>query len=277
MTIKSRFQSMAALIEFIVAGGLGIFFHWVLHNKDASYAIFGIGTLMSLATYLLREQVGQVRTNLLEQYRHCHEITFALASISDPDCQAKAHEILSTLSVNMPLLQKGYLPLDEAEFYSEAAKAADAAQKTIDAIDTLSPRWSTYGGILNYYQATLRAAERGVKLRRIFFITRTEFETEEVSKILLTQVSDGIAVGVVFRDEIPPATGWGRSNSFNFTIYDNRVVTDVDSAHRTFFGKKTRRPEEVEEYRRLFTLLDHSTHRIVLKNGKVAVVEDFGS
>lgn len=275
MTIKSRFQSMAALIEFLVGGGLGIFFHWVLHNKDASYTIFGIGTLMSLATYLIKEQMGHVRTNLLEQYRHCHEVTFALASISDPACQAKAQELFSTLSVNIPLLQKGYIPLDESEFYLEAAKAADAAEKTIDAIDTLFPRWTPYGGIVNFYQANLRAVERGVKVRRVFFITREEFRSSDVEKIILTQISDGIDIRIVFRDEIPAVTGWGSSSSFNFTVYDGRVVTEVEAGHRTFFGIKTTQKQEVEQFLRLFTLLEHSTHRIVLKDGRVTVMEQF--
>lgn len=276
MTLKSRFQSMAALIEFLVGGGLGIFFHWGLHNKDASYTIFGFGTLMSLATYLLREEIVRVRKKLQEQYRQSHEITFALAGITDPDCHAKAQEILSSISRHMPLLQKGYIPLDETEFYLEAARGADGAKKSIQAVDSLNPRWTTTGGILNFYEAHLRGVRRGLIVRKIFLISREDFVDSEVQKIILTQLADGIEVRVAFRDELPPIRGWGAANSFNFTIFDEKLVIDAEAGQRSYFGKKTAGAGEVQQYLRLLHLVEHAAHRVVVKEGGAAVAGEFG-
>jgi hypothetical protein len=85
---------MAVMIEFLAGSGLAIFFHQVLRYPEAAYTIFGIGVLLSLATYLLREDIEKTRAELLEQYHQAHELTFAIARISDPECQSKAHELM---------------------------------------------------------------------------------------------------------------------------------------------------------------------------------------
>ena len=64
MKLSQKIQSMAVFIEFLAGSGLAIFFHLVLHNEMASYLIFGIGVLLSLATYLLREDVEKTRAEL---------------------------------------------------------------------------------------------------------------------------------------------------------------------------------------------------------------------
>ena len=55
--MNKKIQNMAVLIEFIAGSGLAIFFHQVLRYPEAAYTIFGIGVLLSLVTYLLREDI----------------------------------------------------------------------------------------------------------------------------------------------------------------------------------------------------------------------------
>ena len=84
MKLSKKIQGMAVFIEFLASAGLAIFFHFALHNPEASYTIFGIGILLSLATYLLREDLENTHQDLVYQYHQAHELTFALAQISDP-------------------------------------------------------------------------------------------------------------------------------------------------------------------------------------------------
>jgi len=86
---------MAIFIEFVTGSGLAVLFYWVLHYKEAAYIIFGVGILLSLATYLVREEMENTREGLLDQYCKAHETTFAIAGITDPECQSKAQEIMS--------------------------------------------------------------------------------------------------------------------------------------------------------------------------------------
>jgi hypothetical protein len=93
--MNKKFQNVAVFIEFLAGSGLAIFFHLVLNYSQAAYIIFGVGLLLSLATYLLREEVEKTRETLLDQYSQAHEITFTIAHINDPDCQSKAQEIIN--------------------------------------------------------------------------------------------------------------------------------------------------------------------------------------
>src|ERR1700686_3857453 len=76
LSMHKKIHNMAVFIEFLAGSGLAIFFHLVLHHAEAAYIIFGIGVLLSLATYLLREDIAQTRDKLIDQYDHAHEITF---------------------------------------------------------------------------------------------------------------------------------------------------------------------------------------------------------
>lgn len=68
------------------------FFHWVLHYKEVGYIIFGIGVLLTLATYILREDMKKTHVKLTQQYHNVHEIVFAIACISDQECPAKVRD-----------------------------------------------------------------------------------------------------------------------------------------------------------------------------------------
>ena len=78
--LGKKMHEMAVFIEFIAGSGLAIFFHMALHHEQAAYMIFGMGILLSLVTYLVREDVEKSRNQLLAQYQQVHEIPFALAA-----------------------------------------------------------------------------------------------------------------------------------------------------------------------------------------------------
>ena len=221
MEKKFKLENMAAFIEFIVGGGLGIFFHWVLDLKEAAFIIFGIGVLLSLMTYLLREELARIREGLIEQYKQSHEITFALARINDPECRAKAEEVLNSAKKTIGSLQEGYIPLGETEFWLEAAKAVDNAQIHIWSVDPLVAIWDSRGAMMNLYNSNLRALERGIGITRIFIVNRDEFTEPDIQKGLATQLKDGIDVRLVYRDEVPTTldSSWTGPMSYNFTIY----------------------------------------------------------
>jgi hypothetical protein len=265
MNIKIKIQNMAVLIEFLTGAGLGLFFHQVLNYVEASYVIFGIGVLLSLSTWLLREDLDHTRETLIEQYRHSHELTFAIAQINDPECQGKAQELVAGLGKTIALLRQGYIPLDETEFYLYGARASDKAQKQIRAVDPLTQGWISRGSMVNFYQSNLRAMHRKVDIRRIFVLNREELPDPETQKVLKSQFQDGIDVRVAFRDELSSSgeSTWASTCSFNFAVYDARVVTDVFTHPGTYYGRKTKEPAEVAKYLRLLDLIEHNAHKVV--------------
>jgi hypothetical protein len=275
--MSRKIHNMAVFIEFLAGSGLAIFFHLVLHYAEAAYTIFGIGILLALATYLLREDLEQTREKLLDQYHHAHELTFAVSRMTDPECQAKAHEVVAGVKRTLALLQQGYIPLDETEFYMKGAKYSDESSHRIKAVDPMTAGWDSRGAILKYYQANLRAMERGAHFTRIFVINRVELADAEVQKVLLTQIRDGIEVRIAPRDELPTvsdSSGRDTASSFDFAIYDDQVATEVFSKPGKYFGRKTREPGLVGDYQRMFDLIEHSSHAVAVDEDRVVLAAD---
>lgn len=274
MQFAKKIQHMAVFIEFLAGSGLAIFFHMVLHHEQAAYIIFGVGILLSLVTWLLREDIEQTRHALTNQYHQAHEITFALAQICDAECQAKAQEMMASVKRTITLLQQGYIPMDETEYYLEGAKSCDQATRSIKAVDPLTPGWHSRGALLNYYQANLRARERGVAITRIFVLDRSSLEEPEVQRLLASQYSDGIDVRIAFRDELPTAndvSGRDTNSSCDFGIYDDQVAAEVFVQPGKFHGRKTSQPAEVTKYQRLFDLIEHGSHSVSLEDERIVL------
>ena len=275
--MNKKMQNIAVLIEFIAGSGLAIFFHQVLRYPEAAYTIFGIGVLLSLATYLLREEIEKTRTELLEQYHQAHELTFAIARISDPECQSKAHELMASAMRTISLLQQGYIPMDETEFYLEGAKQMEQAVHHAKMVDRITTGWDSRGALHNFYQANLRAIERGVKIIRIFVVNRENLAETDFQNVLLAQYRNDIDVRIAFRDELPSATNISNrdtDSSFDFAIYDDRVITDVFSKPGKYFGRKTSEPVEVAKYLHLYELVEHSAYAVTLEDDKVILAGD---
>ena len=275
--MKIKTHNMAIFIEFVTGSGLAVLFHWVLHYKEAAYIIFGIGILLSLATYLIREEMETTREGLLDQYSNAHETTFAIAGISDPDCQAKAHEIMAGTMKTIQMLQQGYIPLEESEFYLEAATQMDQAVRQVNAVDPLTEGWESRGALLNFYQANLRALQRGVKVTRTFVINHDDLENQSVQRVILPQLRDGIDVRIAFRDELPATAASPAETPITPSIsplYDDKVVTDVFTQPGRYFGRKTSQPAEVAKYLNFCTLIEHSSHLAAIKDDRVVLASE---
>jgi hypothetical protein len=270
--MHKKLQNIAVFIEFLAGSGLAIFFHLVLNNAQAAYIIFGIGLLLSLATYLIREDLEQTRETLFDHYNQAHEINFAIAHINDPDCQAKAHEIMASTKRTLSLLEQGRMPLDETEFYLEVTRCFDQTSRTIRTVDPLTTEWITRGSHVNLYQANLRSLERGIKITRIFVTDSEDLTHQDIQSILQGQFKDGIDIRIAFLKELPASSeigGFEGNYSFNFSIHDDHIVTDVISQSSKYFGMKTKELSLVAKYLHLFDLIEHLSHSVVLENDMI--------
>jgi len=277
MKFNQKLQQMAVFIEFLAGSGLAIFFHLVLHNEIASYLIFGIGILLSLATYLLREDMEKTRTELTELYHQAHEVTYAISRITDTECQAKAQELLTSTMRTITMLQNGFIPLDETEFYLEAAKYSDAATLRIRAVDPVTSGWLVRATLVNFYQSNLRALERGVKITRIFVMYREEFVELDLQRVIMAQLKDGIDVRVAFQDEFSgtnSVSGRDTNIPWDFAVYDEQVVTEVFPYAGKYYGRKTSQSVEVEKYLHYYQLVEHNAYVVIIEGDRVTLVTD---
>ena len=277
MIFPKNIHNIAVLIEFLAGAGLAIFFHLILHSPETAYIIFGIGVLLSLATYLLRESLDKIRLELISQYEQAHEVTFAISRITDPECHTKAEELLSGIKGTIMQLQQGFVPLDETEFYLEGAKCSDIATSRVKTVDPISNDWNNRGTLVNYYQSNLRAVERGVKVTKIFVMNRNELEQPDTQKILSTQHRDGIEVRIAFREELPTASKTSERDtniSFDFAIYDDKVATEVFLKSGVYFGRKTGQAVNVEKFLKLYELIEHISNIIAIENDRIVIASE---
>jgi hypothetical protein len=277
MKFSKKIPHMAVFIEFLAGSGLAIFFHMALNIPEAAYSIFGIGILLSLATYLIRDDLEDTRGQLTSQYNQAHEITFAVAQINNPECLARAQEMLSGIKRTILLLQQGYIPLDETEYYLEGAKCTDGALHRMKTVAPLTRDWQTRGALMNFYQSNLRALERGVAVTRIFVVRRADMSGPEAQKLLLAQHQDGIDVRVAFSDELPSSndiSGRDLNSSFDFGIYDDQVVTDVFPQAGKYYGRKTSTAAEVEKYLRLYEIIEHNSHAVAREEERIMLASE---
>jgi len=193
--------------------------------------------------------------------------------IEDPECLQKAREIVARITRNMSLLQRGFIPMDETEFMMEATKAADAAKRSLKSVNQLTPGWDTRSVIIKYYQANIRALERGVKITRTFVLRRDQLQDNDVQKMLRTHYEDGIEVKLVYRDELPAGgeAGWTKDCSYSFGVFDDRLVVDV-SAPAPYFGVRTSQRAELRRYLKMLDLVDHASHAVTLRESEIVQV-----
>jgi len=275
--MNKKIHDMAVFIEFLAGSGLAIFFHMVLHNELAAYLTFGIGILLSLVTYLVREDIAKAKSDLFTQYQQVHAIPFALAQIDDAECRAKANELVAGTLKSIGLLQQGYIPLDEMDFYLEGARLCDQAAHRIKAVDPLTTGWLSRASLINFYQSNLRAVTRGLQITRIFVTTRDDLTDPEVQKVLLAQYRDDVEVRLAFRDELPSTIdicGSDVNSSFDFALYDDRAVTAVFAQTGKYYGRKTVHAAEVAKYLHLYERLEHSAHPVTLDNDRIVLASE---
>jgi hypothetical protein len=282
MKFSQSIYNMAVFIEFLAGAGIAIFFHLVLHSPEIAYSIFGIGILLSLATYLIREDLEKTRQELIGQYNQAHEVTFAIAQICDAECHIKAEAMLSGVKRTIAQLQQGFIPLDETEFHLEGAKCSEQAVRRMKSVDPITNGWHTNGchtrgAFANYYQSNLRALERGVAITRIFVMNHEELTAPDSQKILLAQHRAGIEVRIAFREELPTASsmsGRDTNSSYNFAIYDDQIATEVFPQSGTYFGRKTSQAVNVEKFLRFYELIEHSSNVIAVEEEQVTIASD---
>lgn len=256
---------MAIFIEFIIGSVLAIYFHWVLQYQEAAYLFFGFGILLSLTTYLLKHEILISQKNLATLFQSNHEISSALAAITDPQCQLKSQELLNDFKKNLHQLERGYLLLNEAEFYLEGVKAVAQSHNRIQAVDPLEVGWDSRGAVLNYYQANLQALARGVQITRVFVISRRDLLNPDVQRILQQQCKDGVEVLITHREDLPLNEANQDVYSLDFAIYDDAFITDRGREKGLYFGKRTQKTAEIAKYQRLFALIEHHAHRFLTK------------
>jgi hypothetical protein len=69
-------------------------------------------------------------------------------------------------------------------------------------------------------------------------------------------------------------TGRDINSSFDFGIYDDQVVTDVFPQSGKYYGRKTTTSVEVEKYVKLFEIINHNAHAVILEDDRIILASE---
>jgi hypothetical protein len=109
-------------------------------------------------------------------------------------------------------------------------------------------------------------------------MSREDLTDPDVQKVLMIQHTDDIEVRIALREELPATAGnlggCDTNSSYDFAIYDDRLGTEVFPQAGTYFGKKTGQTVNVERYQRLYELIDHCAHAVLVEDEQVLLASD---
>lgn len=248
---------MRTLIEFLVAAGLALGFHFGLSLEREAYVLFGVGVLLTLAVHLILDRLHAVETRTIDAVARAHRIESALERIRDPEALVKSRSVLDTTHHVLTLLGDGAIPLTEGEYYFEAGQCLAQCAREIRAVNSVDVTdWVGKVQKRKYYDDQVRTRQRGVAISRIFVLRRMDLDDPAVRETIRHQQQDGISVRVALHEDLAFSGREGVEMPTNFVLFDDKVLIIRTPLLGLYYGKKTRAPGEIARSRRTYELLD---------------------
>ncbi|MFZ5876193.1 MAG: hypothetical protein ACOYXU_07260 [Nitrospirota bacterium] len=248
---------MRTLIEFVVAAGLALIFHFALSLEHEAYILFGVGVLLTLAVHLILDRVAAVERRSLDAVARAHRIDSVLERVRDPEAMVKSRTVLDTTHHVLTLLSEGAIPLTEGEYYFEAGQCLSQCTREIRAVNSVDVTdWVGKVQKRKYYHDQVRTRQRGVAISRIFVLRRADLDDPAVLETIRHQQQDGISVRIALHEDLAFSGREGVEMPTNFVLFDDKVLIIRTPLLGLYYGKKTRAPEEIERSRRTYELLD---------------------
>ncbi|MEO5657889.1 MAG: hypothetical protein ABIO65_02480, partial [Nitrospiria bacterium] len=216
---------MRTLLEFLVAAGLALLFHFGLRLEHEAYVLFGVGVLMTLAVHLILDRVHLLHQRTYEAIGRVTRFDAALERITDPEGLVKGRAVIETAQHVLALLGQGSIPLTEGEYYYEASRCLDRCTRKIAAVNSVDiTDWMGKVQKQNYYRDQVRARERGVKIARVFVVRRSDLANQDVIRTIRHQQDDGIAVRIALYEDLAFSGREGITMPSNFVLFDGQVL-----------------------------------------------------
>lgn len=248
---------MRTFIEFLVAGGLALVFHFGLSLEHEAFVLFGLGVLLTLAVHLIMDRVKAAEQCTLDALARANRIEAVLERVTDPEAIVKGRTVLDTTHQVLTLLSEGAIPLTEGEYYFEASRCLAECTREIRAVNSLDVTdWVGKVQKRKYYHEQVRTRSRGVAIARIFVLRRVDLEDPGVLQTIHHQEQDGIAVRIALFEDLAFSGREGVEMPSNFVLFDDRVLIARTPLLGLYYGKKTRASGDIDRYLRTYELLD---------------------
>lgn len=248
---------MRSFIEFLLAAGLALSFHFGLRLEHEAYLLFGIGLLLTLAVHLILDRFNGVHYQLQGVLGRVNRFESILEGLKDPEAILKGRALLETTHNVLKLLRDGSIPLTEAEYYYEASRCLDRCKKEIRAVNSVDiTDWLGKVQKQNYYRDQVKTRNRGVGIARIFVIRRVDLEKPDVVQTVIHQQKDGIHVRLALHEDLAFSGIEGIEMPTNFVLFDSDTLIARTPFLGVYYGKKSHAAVEISRYTRVYEILD---------------------
>ena len=249
---------MRTLLEFLVAAGLALLFHFGLRLEHEAYVLFGIGVLLTLAVHLILDRMHSLHCRVYEAIGRVTRLDTTLERITDPEGVVKGRAVIDTANRVLTLLSQGTIPLTEGEYYFEASRCLDRCKHEIVAVNSADVSdWIGKVQKQNYYRDQVRTRQRGVAISRIFVLHRNELSDQDILRTVTHQRDDGIMVRIAYYEDLGFSWRDRSEMSTNFVLFDREVLVARIPLLGIYYGTKSHVPDDIERYHRVYDILDH--------------------
>lgn len=236
--------SIWILLEFLVGAALALVFHFALHQPIVAYVVFGVGLLITLATWLIIDRIQlEIRTS--------NKIEGLLSEIKDTRFVEAARETVAECEHRLLELIKGRMRVGPDELSIIEIRSLQKTKHHAYAVCLGHPDEWDKQGWKNYLAENERAVQRGIHFTRILVLEKEAINDQAKRSVVQRHMQTGANVLVVWADETP------HDLQRDFVIIDNEecLISEMLGTTKIIGGLITTDRDDIHEYLSVFEKL----------------------
>lgn len=165
--------------------------------------------LVTVSIIIIKKHVSKVANNLLIHFKNDVSKYLSITKhLSELDGIAFDHaeEYVNEALVRVKEIHRGKIYLDQETYYQHLNDCLEQANDNsriiaINCIDTM--RWSNDSNQIKYFNKNMEAADRGVKIHRVFLLNREDLiNREKIENIIKHNIHQNITVDIILAEEL---------------------------------------------------------------------------
>ena len=254
---------LLAIIGALVTISLSLISDFVLKlPKEITWLTFSIGAIITVTITLLEQKLLDSVSDEISRKIELYQI---LGKIEDPELYQLALNTISESIEKLRNYEQGIVPSTEHSYISSRLSKCKKIYQatfwaaTIQSLYNVEDRSSA----VNYYEANFEAVKRGIKVERIFLLSKDDvletdgkFANQKALRIISRQQSEGINVRIIWLESLKDIVA-------SSELYQDIAIIDEKEVSVQLHGVGNSRPgillvkreSKVRDYQKIYEKL----------------------
>lgn len=254
---------LLAIIGALVTISLSLISDFVLRlPKEITWLTFSIGAIITVTITLLEQKLLDSISDEISRKIELYQI---LGKIEDPELYQLALNTISESIEKLRNYEQGIVPSTEHSYISSRLSKCKKIYQatfwaaTIQSLYNVEDRSSA----VNYYEANFEAVKRGIKVERIFLLSKDDildadgkFANQKALRIISRQQSEGINVRIIWLESLKDIVA-------SSELYQDIAIIDEKEVSVQLHGVGNSRPgillvkreSKVRDYQKIYEKL----------------------